>query len=121
MSSQHKSRNTTSEIRRVRAEIARQRRRMDRRVDNLMDHTLLVGAAREFVRDHPARSVLSATGAGMLLGELLGMNRNAKRLGESLVQLAVEQAWPRLFGELRQLRRDWHQRSRQGGHEGDRP
>jgi len=109
MSARPKSNDPASELRRLRREIARQRRRLDRRVDDLFDRALLIGKSREFVRDHPARSVLSATGAGILLGDLIGLRRTARRLGSSMFEMAFEQAWPRLCRELRQLAKNWRE------------
>ena len=54
----------------LRQQIARQRRRLDRRVSRVTDSIWMFGSLQSFVTRHPARAVVAAAGLGMLLSRL---------------------------------------------------
>ena len=85
----------------LRARIARQRRRVDRRLGSAVDHAVLSGSWREFVQQHPGRSILAAFGGG-LLASGLGLRRlTENRLVAALYGMAVEAGWGRLWQEIK--------------------
>ena len=104
MAADRTSHTADDKVWRLRGKIGRQRRQVDRRVDELLDRSLLTSVPREFVRRHPARSLLSAAGAGLLFGKVLG-KRGRESLGHALVQLGLERAWPRVISEFNAWRK----------------
>ena len=92
---------TPESRRQLHSRIARLRRRLDRRVDRAVDRSLLFGPWREFVQQHPARSLLAAVGLGMFLSTSMAKTRLSNRLPAGLMELAGEAAWGRIWQDLK--------------------
>jgi len=92
------------ERRELTVRIARQRRRLDRRADTLLDQSLLLGSWRSYVEQHPGRSLLAAAGAGMALSLLArGGGKRLGRLGAKLYQAATGAAWGEIWQHLKDI------------------
>lgn len=70
----------------LRRRIARQRRRLDRRINRVVDSVWMFGSLQTFVTQHPARSVLAAAGLGMLLSRLMFRDESLTELRKRLLQ-----------------------------------
>jgi hypothetical protein len=94
----------SSQYRQVLTRIARQRRRLDRHANSLIDHSLLIGSWRTYVEQHPARALAAAAGVGMTLSLLAsGGSRYAGRIGSRLYEAATGAAWGEVWKEVRTL------------------
>ena len=68
----------------LRSRIARQRRRLDRRISRIADSVLLLASWQRFVERHPGRSLLTAAGIGAFLSRLLTRDQSLPHLGRRL-------------------------------------
>jgi len=85
-----------------RLEIARVRRRLDRRAAGWVERGSLVVAPGRYVERHPLRAMLAAVGLGVLAGAW--RSRRAARAGVDLADAALTSPWAEI---LRQCRRLW--------------
>jgi hypothetical protein len=85
----------------IRAEIARLRRRIDRRINRLVDRTLAVRSWRRYVQEHPERSLLAAAGVGLVASGVVSRCAPASRWGEELFDAACSAAWQPLWQFVR--------------------
>ncbi len=83
--------------------IARSRRRIDRHLEKSVDRALLFGSWREFVREHPIRSLLAATGLGMLLSFVAPQGGLLNRVVSMLGEFAKESSCGFPFRQLKAM------------------
>ena len=89
--------------RELHTQIARVRRRLNRRVERIADGGLLLGSWRGYVREYPGRSVVAAAGIGMLLSGFVGRDRDVSRFGDRLCDLATGTSWSVICRQIQQL------------------
>ncbi len=97
-SSRRTSENQTEAIR---ADIARLRRRIDRRINRLVDRALTVRSWRRYVQEHPERSLLAAAGVGLVASGVVSRCAPASRWGEKMFDAACSAAWQPLWQFVR--------------------
>lgn len=95
------AREMSQERHELQARIARLRRRLDRRAGQLIDQSLLIGSWRNYVQQHPGRSLLAAAGVGMVASFLATGYRASGLLGEKLYEAATGAAWGNVWPELK--------------------
>ena len=81
----------------LRTRIARQRRRLDRQIDSLLDSAMLVGSWRKLVERNPGRSLISAAGIGAAVSNRLSSRHSVsaleRQLRERIKPESLTQMW----------------------------
>ena len=88
------------ELRKLRAEIGRMRRRLDRRAMTLIDRSLLFSSWRDYVAKYPGRSLFAAAGAGMAMGGLASGDLKKSKSGARIYDSAISVSWIALWDEF---------------------
>ena len=89
----------------VRTEIARLRRRIDRRVFAFRDETAQLTSWKTYVRRYPAGAVVAAAGLGMALSRGLPVGRLSRLFARSLGAWAARTVGSGIWAELLAV---WH-------------
>ena len=93
-------------IEELKAKSARLRRRIDRRINRLVDRSLAVRSWRRYVQEHPERSLLAAAGVGLVAAGFVWRCAPASRWGEELYDAATSAAWQPLWHFVRSAAED---------------
>jgi hypothetical protein len=91
---------THAERQELQLRIARSRRRLERDVVRFVDQSLLLGAWSNYVREHPGRSMLAATGIGVALSGLISRIPVSGKFLERFADLAMGAGWSRVLSEV---------------------
>ena len=70
----------------LRRRIARQRRRLDRRINRVADGVWIVGTLKTFVTQHPVPSVFAAAGLGTFLTQVVSRDETLVELKTRLLR-----------------------------------
>jgi len=94
---------TETQYERLRARIARLRRRIDRQASRAVDQTARWMGWSSYISQFPGRSLVAAAGAGFALASIFGKVHWPGRFGVRLNELAMEGAWRQIWDLVRQV------------------
>lgn len=94
---------TETQFERLRARIARLRRRIDRQASHAVDDTTRWLAWRSYISQYPGRSLVAAAGAGFAVATLFRSIHWPGQFGVRLYEMAAEGAWGQIWDLVRQV------------------
>jgi hypothetical protein len=100
---------TETQFERLRARIARLRRRIDRQASRAVDQTARWMGWSSYISQFPGRSLVAAAGAGFAVATIFRKVRWPGRFGVRLYELAMEGAWHQIWDLVRQVSVDGSQ------------
>ena len=95
-----------TQFEKLRARIARLRRRIDRQASRAVDGTAWWWGWRSYLSRYPGRSLVAAAGAGFALATLFRSVHWPGQFGVRLYELAAEGAWRQIWDLVRQVGAD---------------
>jgi hypothetical protein len=100
---------TETQSMRLRARIARLRRRIDRQASRAVDDAMRWAGWRSYVSRYPGRSLAAAAGVGFALSAICDRIRWPDQFGVRLYDLAIAGAWRQIWDLTRQVAIDGSQ------------